>query len=126
MSTRAAVLVHPVHGAEEQTWEGFSWPCFFAGGLWYLVKGMLAWAAIGLLVGIFTYGLGWFVFAFFANGQRTEWLQKQGYKPKGSVRAAASTGRSSLADELGKLEALRMSGSLSDAEFAEQKRRLLA
>jgi hypothetical protein len=32
----------------------------------------------------------------------------------------------SIADELGKLEALRQSGTLSDAEFAAAKQRLLA
>lgn len=38
---------------------------------------------------------------------------------------APATGASSLADELTKLDALRQQGILSDAEFAEQKARLL-
>jgi hypothetical protein len=79
MSKQVGTMKHPIGNHTEPIFEGFSWPCFFFGGFWYLAKGMVAWGIIGLMVALVTYGFSWLVFPFFANKQYQEFLGKKGY-----------------------------------------------
>ena len=79
MSIYAGKLYHPVNGYGVDIWDGFSFPCLFAGFFWYAYKNMWAWAAIGLLLAIFTLGLSWLVFPFIANSQHKKYLLVNGY-----------------------------------------------
>jgi hypothetical protein len=63
MSRLIGELRNPENGQTVQIYEGFSWPCLCLWFLWYLSKGMWAWAIISFL----TSGFGWFVLPFFAN-----------------------------------------------------------
>lgn len=72
-------LYHPVNKYPVEIFAGFSWPCLFFGGFWYLYKRIWLWAFISLVAGFFTYGLALFVFPFFANKQHQDCLLKQGY-----------------------------------------------
>ena len=138
MSTLVAKAYNPINGAEEEIWEGFSWPCLFFGFLWYLYKGMWGWGIIALILAIITWGISWIVFPLFANEQYAKSLLKQGYlneeqwnhkknvetQINNSVRGNQAT--SSLSDELSKLAALKEQGVLTDDEFQTQKSRLLS
>jgi hypothetical protein len=45
----------------------WNWPAFFFGPFWYLVKGMLAKAALYFVVSIVTAGVGWLFLAIYAG-----------------------------------------------------------
>jgi putative oligomerization/nucleic acid binding protein len=139
MSTTAGVLVHPVNGHEVEVYRGFSWPCLFLGFFWYGFKGMWGWAVIGVVAALLTYGMAWLFFPFFANAQHLTYLEKQGYLTAGQARERQPLGGresrlspaplaapGSVAEELRKLAGLRDSGVLTEVEFQEQKRRILA
>ena len=137
MSTFAGKAHHPINGAVEEVWEGFSWPCLFLGFIWYLSKGMWGWAVISFIVSIGTYGLAWLAFPFFANAQYANSLLKRGYlnekqwqqRLKTSSAADNSNPQqresSSIADQLQKLAKLKEQGILSDEEFQAAKKRLI-
>ena len=139
MSTLVGEAYHPVNGAVEEIWEGFSWPCLFFGFLWYLHKGMWGWGLIALILAIFTVGISWLFFPFFANAQYAKFLLDQGYlnekqwkERNQAAKATINPGlrrnpeTSSIADELAKLVALKEKGVLSDEEFKRQKEKLLS
>ncbi len=137
MSTLAAKAYNPSNGAVEEIWEGFSWPCLFLGFIWYIYKGMWGWGVIALILAIFTCGLSWLIFPFFANEQHAKSLLKQGYlnekqwnEKKAEKQASNSTPQnrvaSSVSDELSKLVALKNQGVLTDEEFSVQKKKLLS
>ena len=138
MSTLAAKAYNPTNGAVEEIWEGFSWPCLFLGFIWYIYKGMWGWGLIAFILAVFTWGLSWLVFPFFANEQHAKSLLKQGYlneeqwndkKKAGQQKsntASYNLTTSSVSDELSKLAALREQGVLTDEEFSVQKRKLLS
>ena len=139
MSAPAGVLTHPVNGHQVQVYSGFSLPCLLFGCFWYGSKGMWGSAVIAFFVAMLTSGFAWLLFPFFANDHHVKFLKKQGYLTAAQVSAkeaasAAHLARTSqtgaaapgsMADELGKLASLRDSGVLSEAEFDEQKQRLL-
>ena len=139
MSTPAGVLTHPVNGHQVQVYSGFSLSCLLFGCFWYGSKGMWGSAVIAFFIAMLTSGFAWVLFPFFANDHHMKFLQKQGYLTpeqvsEKKVASAAHVDRmsqtgaaapNSMADELGKLASLRDSGVLSEAEFDEQKQRLL-
>lgn len=138
MSTFADKAYHPINGAVEEIWEGFSWPCLFLGFIWHIYKGMWGWGVIALILAIFTYGISWLVFPFFANEQHAKSLLKRGYlnekqwneKKQADINPGNSGSHrqtaSSVADELAKLATLKEQGLLNDEEFSKQKRKLLS
>lgn len=75
-------LYHPINKYPVDIYEGFSWPCLFFGFFWYLYKGMFLWAIISFGAALFTFGISWLVFPFFANKQHIDYLKKQGYLSK--------------------------------------------
>ncbi|MEI8103058.1 MAG: SHOCT domain-containing protein [Chlorobium sp.] len=137
MSKLVATAYHPVNGAAEEIWEGFSWPCFFFGCFWFGFKNMWGWAVLAFVAAIGTFGISWIICAFFANSLYATHLRKQGYlteterderkKASGSVLSGQrERGQSQIADEVAKLAALRDQGVLSEEEFASQKQKLLS
>jgi hypothetical protein len=139
MSTFAGKAYHPINGATEEVWEGFSWPCLFFGFLWYLYKGMWGWSVFALVLAFATWGISWLVFPFFANGQYAKSLLERGYlnekqwndRQQGKARGITSGSqhtqtRPSIADELAKLATLKEQGVLSEDEFVMQKKKLLS
>ena len=82
MSKQAEVFVDPKWGTQEQTWTGFSWPCFFLGVFWFLHKRLYGWSAITFLAAIITGGIAWLFFPFFANGVHRTSLLKAGWLPE--------------------------------------------
>jgi hypothetical protein len=59
-------------------------------------------------------------------GEKIEaWFRSQPAFGRGGAMAAPQTASNSVADELAKLAQLRDSGVLTDAEFAQQKAKLL-
>jgi len=142
MSTQGETLYHPVNGSEEQTWEGFSWPAFFFGVLWLLVKGLYGHFLINLVIVIATSGLAapivWVVYGFIGNGVHKNSLIKKGYltnsqweKVKIKVEAEIPTEpkpmgfQKDIIEKLKDLDELRNRGILTNEEFASQKSKLL-
>jgi hypothetical protein len=139
MSTIAGKAYHPVNGATEEIWEGFSWPCLFFGSLWCAYKGMWGWGVASFVLAVCTFGISWAIFPFFANALHANSLLKRGYlnatqwngRKQASSRASSHSsaqiqGGSFVADELSKLANLRDHGVLSDEEFDRQKQKLLS
>ena len=137
MSTLAAKAYHPINGSTEDIWEGFSWPCLFFGFFWYLYKGMWGWGLIALILAGPTFFISWFVLPFLANEQYAKFLLNRGYlnedqwnkRKKGSSERENSyqhPEKSSVADELAKLAALKEQGILNDEEFEKQKKKVLS
>jgi hypothetical protein len=137
MSTKSEVLYHAVNNSEEQTWEGFSWPAFFFGPIWLLIKGLWGHALAYVLVVIATAGFGafvlWFVYGFMGNGLHKSLLLKKGYLTKAQADTGLHTQRVAPAATAGDaiqrlkdLADLRDRGVLSEAEFQAQKAKLVA
>ncbi len=82
MSEKIGSLYHPSNGYAVEIYDGFSWPCLVFGCFWYLHKGMVLWALISFLAAMFTVGLSWLIFPFYANKQHVDFLKKQGYTNK--------------------------------------------
>ena len=57
MGTQIGQVTHQLTGRTVMLYEGWSWPCFFFGVFWYLVKGM--WGAAILYFLISCTGFGW-------------------------------------------------------------------
>lgn len=99
MGKRAAVLVQEATGLQVQTYRGWSWPCFFFGSLWYMVKGMwglgLLWFVFSAATASVLHWIGIFYFAAVANRQYLEHLGSRGY------RARAMTDAEKLAEAEG-------------------------
>jgi hypothetical protein len=83
MSTKGEVLYHPVNGSQEQTWNGFSWPAFFFGVIWLLIKGLWAHFLINLILLIISAGflapIIWIAYGFIGNGSHKSALLRKGY-----------------------------------------------
>lgn len=138
MSTLAGSAYHPINGAAEDIWEGFSWPALFLGFIWFIYKGMWGWGVIAFILALSTFGISWLFFPFFANELYAKSLLGQGYlnakqwNEKKQVNAGTikpalqpQQGGSLIADELAKLVALKERGVLSNEEFNKQKQKLL-
>lgn len=120
MSTIVGKVYHPVNGAGEEIWKGFSWPCLFLGFIWYIYKGMWGWGVISLILAFSTMGISWLIFPFFANEQHAKSLLKRGYlnqkqwnekKDAGSpmeyVSDVSDTKKCPVCAEIIKLEAIK-------------------
>lgn len=135
MSTKGEVLYHPINRSEEQTWNGFSWPAFFFGVFWLLIKGLWAHFLISVILMIVTGGFAapiiWIAYGFIGNGAHRSALVKKGYlfedqrrqTEKGSPQKPTSPG--DALEQLSKLSALRDKGALTEDEYAVQKSRIL-
>jgi hypothetical protein len=80
MGRFAGVMQNPASGNQVEVYDGFSWPCFFLGPLWYAVKGMIGMFFVSVLLAFCTFGLAWFVLPFFANRQYRDRLAGNGYR----------------------------------------------
>jgi hypothetical protein len=141
MSTKSEVLYQPVNHSEEQTWEGFSWPGFFFGPIWLLIKGLWGHAILYVLVTLATLGFGaivlWFLYGFMGNGLHKSLLLKRGYLTKaqlggrtaGATNSPPSLSSATTADPIQRLKDLadlRDRGVLSESEFQAQKAKVVA
>ena len=79
MSKKSGHLYHPINNYPEPIYTGFSWPNLFFGFLWFLYKGMWAWAIICFVVAIGTLGFSNLIIPFFANQLHQKYLLKSGY-----------------------------------------------
>jgi len=132
-------LHHPLNGSPEQTWTGFSWPAFFFGIFWLLVKGLYGHFLINLLIVIFTGGIAapivWIAYGCIGNEAYRSSLLKKGYLPSAQQvprqhltiqpsNSASQTPRDHVA-LLRELTDLRDRGALTNEEFDQQKKKLL-
>jgi len=139
MSTQGEVLRHPVNGTKEQTWDGFSWPGFFFGVIWLLIKGLYAHFLINLVLLIVTAGFAapivWIVYGFIGNDAHKSSLLKKGYltekqwsKKESTPDVAPASPHSTTKDnltQLRELAELKEKGFLTDEEFTRQKEKIL-
>ena len=138
MSTQGEVLHHPINGTAEETWEGFSWPGFFFGIIWLLIKGLyghfLICLAVAIISGGFAAPIIWIVYGFIGNDAHKSSLLKKGYLTKDqwakkeNQSTAHPTSPSTEKDylsQLRELAELKDKGILTDEEFQQQKTKLL-
>lgn len=136
MSKLDEILYQPLNGTEEQTWHGFSWPAFFFGLIWLILKGLYGHFLIGLILTVATMGFAapviWIAYGFMGNDIHKKSLQKKGYLTKSqwdekrlSAQKSAKTNPSFKFEELRELGDLRDKGILTEIEFDEQKKKLL-
>ena len=141
MSREGETLFHPVNGSSEKTWVGFSWPAFFFGIFWMLVKGLYAQAVISILISVVTAGFGvpvlWIVYGFIGNGLHRKSLVKKGYlnerqyqkssnfEAQEPRKQSSQKSESDVVEKLTALAKLKESGALTQDEFEAQKARLL-
>ena len=139
MSTKGEVLRHPVNGSTEQTWDGFSWPGFFFGVIWLLVKGLYGHFLINLVIVIITGGFAapivWIVYGFIGNGAHKSSLLKKGYlteqqwqkkeQPASPLQPTPQSTQKDQVTQLRELADLRDKGILTEEEFGRQKGKLL-
>lgn len=83
MSKPSVVLVHPLTAVRCQTYSGFSWPCLFFGFFWFMYKKAYLWALAALAASVFTGGLAWLAFPFFANDIHRKAMLAEGMRPEG-------------------------------------------
>ncbi len=141
MSTKGEVLRHPVNGSPEETWDGFSWPAFFLGVFWLLIKGIYGHFVVTLLLVLISYGWAapiiWIVYGAIGNGVHKSSLLKKGYLtesqwqqrnehagPASKTQAVASAQKDPL-EKLRELADLRDKGILTEEEFTAQKAKIL-
>ncbi|MCQ2966646.1 MAG: SHOCT domain-containing protein [Alphaproteobacteria bacterium] len=131
-------LVHSTSGLMKQVPTGFSWTTFFFGPCVPLFRGDLKWFLIMLIVDLITFGFSQFVFMFTYNQTylkslmlqgfiaaddfSKEFLEKNGFCLKKSIKDAEI----STSDQILKLAELKEKGIISEEEFLEQKKILLA
>ena len=139
MSTQGEVLRHPVNGTKEQTWDGFSWPGFFFGVIWLLIKGLYGHFLINLVILIITAGFAapvvWIVYGFIGNEAHKSSLLKKGYlteeqwsrkeNPSTTVQPTSPSTPKDNLTQLKELAELKEKGILTDEEFLQQKAKLL-
>jgi len=139
VSTQGEVLRHPVNGTKEQTWDGFSWPGFFFGVIWLLIKGLYGHFLINLVLLIVTAGFAapivWIVYGFIGNGAHKSSLLKKGYlteeqwskkeNPQFSMPPPAQSSPKDHLAQLKELAELKEKGILTEEEFLQQKAKLL-
>jgi hypothetical protein len=80
MGSYAGTMRNAASGSTIQVYDGFSWPCFFFGPLWYAAKGMIGMFFVGFVLALVSFGLSWLVLPFFANGQYRDHLSGRGYQ----------------------------------------------
>lgn len=136
MSTRGVVLRQPTNGTAEQTWDGFSWPAFFFGVIWLLVKGLYGHFLICLVVLIISAGFAapivWIVYGFIGNDVHKNSLLKKGYltsaqweNQRTPTPVPSNQSPKDLPSQLRELAELRDKGILTEDEFNKQKEKLL-
>ena len=84
MSSYVGVMQQDASGLRVDVYEGWSWPCFFFGPFWYLVKGMwgigLLWLALAVVSVSGLWFVGMIIMPFLANRQYREHLGSRGYR----------------------------------------------
>lgn len=145
MSTKGAMLYHPVNGVTEDTWNGFSWPAFFFGIIWLAIKQMWVHFIVCLVLLFSTAGVAaipiWIFYGCMGNSFHRKALLSRGYLTQAQYRQRQETPATiknadreltnyalpnpGIADELTKLVKLRDVGALTELEFSAQKQKLL-
>jgi hypothetical protein len=93
------VFENTANGYRERVKDGFNWPAFFFGPLWYLFNGMVAkgagWLILAITVGSFTFGLGgivvWIVAGAMTNGDLARKYLQGGWRFVGYEQDGTST-----------------------------------
>jgi hypothetical protein len=81
------VYVNTVNGHEVHIKNGFNWPVFFFGPIWYLLNGMagkgIGWLIVAILIGLPTLGIGsvivWIIAGVKANKDKENQYLEKGY-----------------------------------------------
>ncbi len=124
---------------------GFSWTSFLFGFFVPFFRNWYIEAAIWLVAAIFTSGLSWLVHPFIINKNYAKFLLKEGYTPVGpedveslktlnvnwegqrgnGVSTNTQNGNDAL-EQIEKLGELKEKGLITEEEFNEKKKNLLA
>jgi hypothetical protein len=93
MSRVVGTMQQEASGLTVTVYEGWSWPVFFVGPIWHLVKGLWGIGLLWLVIAVATVGAGWIlglaIMPAIANKQYREHLGANGYRmvtPTGASR----------------------------------------
>ena len=140
MSKRGKILRNPVNGAVEETWDGFSWPAFFFGVIWLLVKGLYGHFLINVVILILTGGFAapivWIAYGFIGNEIHKKNLLNKGYLTNEQWTAKndreeyvpgrfSSGNEKDSIDKLRELGELKEKGIITEDEFLKEKSKIL-
>jgi hypothetical protein len=80
MSQRLGTMRQQGSGLSVTAYEGFSWPAFLFGPLWYFAKGMPGMGIVLFLLAVPSFGIAWIIGGFLGNKQHREHLAARGYQ----------------------------------------------
>ena len=78
--SRTVGFRNPVNGYEEKVGSPWIW-CFLFGCIYFAVKGIWTHAVVGFLLAIFTAGVSWLIYPFFARGAVERYYLRRGWTP---------------------------------------------
>lgn len=90
MSVLSDYLYHPPDMERVEMYEGFSWPCFFFGPLWFIAKGLSGWFLMALLLGPVTLGMSALILPFYANKLNNAHLRRNGWLTLDQLKSASA------------------------------------
>lgn len=80
------VYKNPANGYTEKVKDGFNWPVFFFGPIWYLFNGLvgqgIAWLLVALIAGTFTIGIG-AIIVWIIAGVKANKVKEKSFLSKG-------------------------------------------
>lgn len=84
MGQLAGTMSNAASGSTVEVYTGWSWPCFFFGALWYLVKGVwgigLLWIVLSIFSGSLLHWVGILFMPSQANRHYRDKLAADGYE----------------------------------------------
>jgi hypothetical protein len=128
------IVRNPLTGETKVIGPAFLW-CLLFGTIYFLYHGAMKQAAISIVVVLFTGGLAWLVYPFFARGILKNHYLLSGWEqlsPDGHVISSMvkleqpKPAEDSVASQLAKLSAIKQSGDLSQEEYDQLKAKILA
>lgn len=78
----ATILVNPMNKYEINISNSFLW-CFLFGSLYFAYKGVWGHAILSFILALFTCGISWLIYPFFAERAIVDYYQKLGWQIKG-------------------------------------------
>lgn len=104
MAFTSIMFENPHTGGIKEAPVGFSWTTLFFGFFPALFRGDWKWAIIMLIIGVITFGFGFFVFMFIYNRLYIKDLIGSGYKAKSIASGDMDFAQSKLGLVLPRLE----------------------
>ena len=118
----ALKFYNPANNAEEEISKAWVW-CLLFGPFYFAYKGVWPHAILSLFIAVVTGGISWLVYPFFTQRVMEKYYLHNGWQRAGSKPPIGRKG--DTINSLKELDAMRLSGALTQEEFDELKHKLL-